>query len=599
MESIYSWLVQAALGIIIPALLVLGVLVISKGNSASSRSAILWGATLLLLVAPLLRSSLPVVHWTIPALEGLHAFSEENKALDEELQQDAAFRKLEAPPVEATDEQEYVGPPGGMIAVFWIWLLGVLVSIGRHLWLYFKSLQVLTAARMPEDEGFLEAVHLSAEKLSITPTPVVLVSEKCHAPFAGGLIRPVVVIPERLLSSSRATLEMVLVHEFAHLRRRDAVRHLPMIWLQVVFWFHPLIWFLSRRGYVESEKSCDDAVLLAGYSAVDYSELLVAMSPGRDRFMQERLLALASVERWRTPLGKRLRMLVVGGSFTVLLFTALIQFTPWPEDEPITPIQADGLVAHWKFERGRGTIIADWSGNECHGRIQGAKWDRDPEKGDVLRFDGRDDYVLFRAPGMDFSKDDFTVSLWLKLDEESDGGGLLMKGDRNGVWNGGSETFAGKTVNYGERALLLSGNKGIPTYPSPGYFPGFASFGNSFIQGMKKIPRGEWVNLTFFCRHDQLAEGGRGKKAWFRVYLNGKQISEYGSRSTASNRIHMRTLDWVTDVWYVGVGEAYVVKENHFEGLLHRISVFNRALTSEEIKRFYKHDVKSLKVLKP
>ncbi|MBK1854336.1 M48 family metalloprotease [Verrucomicrobiaceae bacterium 5K15] len=595
MEPIYSWLVQAALGIIIPALLVLGVLVVSKGNSASARSAILWGAALLLIVAPLLRSSFPVFHWTIPALDGLHAFSEENEVLNEALQKDAAFRKLEAPPAVATNEQEDVGLPIGVIVVFWIWLGGVLVSIGRHLWLYFKSLQILTAARIPEGEGGLQAINLSAEKLNITPAPVVLVSEKCHAPFAGGLIRPVVVIPERLLSGSREALEMVLVHEFAHLRRRDVVRQLPMIWLQVVFWFHPLIWFLSRRGYVETEKACDDAVILAGYSAVDYSELLVAMSPGRDRFLQERLLALTSVDRWRTPLGARLRWLVVGGTFTVLLFTALIQLTPWPEDQPIIPVRVDGLVAHWKFERGRGTIVADWSGHECHGRIQGAKWDSDPDKGEVLRFDGRDDYVLFRAPGMDFSRDDFTVSLWLKLDADSDGGGLIMKGDRNGVWNGGSQRFAGKYVKYGEQALLLSGNEGIPLHPSPGYFPSFASYGNAFVQASEAVPTGEWVNLTFFCRHDTLADGERGPKAWFRVYLNGEKVSDYRGVNGGTNHIHMKSLDWVTDVWYVGVGEAYVVKDNHFEGLLHQLSVFNRALTAKEIKAFYAHGVESLK----
>jgi hypothetical protein len=133
MESIYSWLVQAAIRIIIPALLVLSVLLVSKGNSASSRSAILCGAALLLLIAPLLRSSFPVAHWRIPALEGLHAFSEENEVLDGELQQEAAFRTLEAPPVEAANEQEYLGPPIGLIVAFWILVIGVLVFIGRHL----------------------------------------------------------------------------------------------------------------------------------------------------------------------------------------------------------------------------------------------------------------------------------------------------------------------------------------------------------------------------------------------------------------------------------------------------------------------------------
>lgn len=599
MESLYSWLVQAALGIVIPALIVLGVLTVARSNSSSSRSAILWGAALLLVVAPFVRPVFPVMHWTIPALEGLQAFSEENKALDEELQQDAAFRKLENPPEEITDEREEVGVPGWMSMMLWLWGIGVVIFVIRHIWLYSKSLQILRVARMPESVEFQQAVATAAGKLGLVPTPVVLISEKCHSPFAGGVIRPAVVVPERLLSEDRMIQEMILVHEFAHLKRRDAIRHLPMIWLQVVFWFHPLVWYLLRRGYAESEKACDDAVLVAGYPAINYSELLVAMSAGRDRFLQERLVALASMDRWRTPLGKRLRWMVAGGSFGVLLLTALIQFTPWPEDAPIIPVQADGLVAHWKFERGRGTIIADWSGYECHGRIHGAQWELDSEKGNVLRFDGRDDYVLFRAPGMDFSKDDFTVSFWLKLDAESDGGGLIMKGDRNGVWNGGIENFAGKNVNYGERALILSGNKGIPHHPSPGFFPGMASFGNSFVQAIKAVPRGEWVNVTFFCRHDQLAEGGRGNKAWFRVYLNGQKVSEYRGMSRGGNRITMTTLDWVTDVWYVGVGEAYVVKENHFEGLLHRVSIFNRALTGKEIEAFYKHDIDSLGTVAP
>ena len=594
MESIYSWLVQATLGIILPASLILAVLVMCKGNSASSRSAILLGAALLLLLAPALRTHFAVFHWTIPALEGLQAFSEENEALNEDLQKDAAFRKLEDPPEVATDEEEYVGPPGWMKVVFWIWLVGVVVSLLRHFGSYAKSIQILANAKIPETGEFQAIVGSAAAKLNISPTPVVLMSEKCSSPFAGGLIRPAVVVPYALMNESQETQEMVLIHEFAHLKRRDALRNLPLILLQLVFWFHPLIWFLSRRGHVEAEKACDDAVLVAGHSAVNYSEVLVAMAGRRDRCLQERLWALASAERWRTPLGWKFRLSLAGGTFMVLLLTVLIQFAPWPEDEPIVPVRIDGLVAYWKFERGRGTIVADWSEHACHGRIQGAKWEWDDEKGDVLRFDGQGDYVLFRAPGLDFSKDDFTVSFWLKLDENSDGGGLIMKGDRNGVWNGGPETFAGKSLHYGERALVLSGSKGIPQHPSPGLFPGFASFGNAFVQAIEALPKGEWAHLVFFCRRDQLAEGGRGNKAWFRVYLNGKQVAKYNGNTIGQNRIVLRTRDWVTDVWYLGIGEAYVVDHNHFEGLVHKVAVFNRALTSKEVQRFHEYGMRAL-----
>lgn len=117
------------------------------------------------------------------------------------------------------------------------------------------------------------------------------------------------------------------------------------------------------------------------------------------------------------------------------------------------------------------------------------------------------------------------------------------------------------------------------------------------MRALEKVPKGEWVHLTFFCQHDQPAEGGLRTEAWFRVYLNGKQVSEYGGFPSVGNRINMSTLDWVTNVWYVGLGEAYVVKENHFEGMLHRISVFKRALEVDEIQRLYRSGMKSFEAV--
>jgi len=590
MESVYSWLVQASLGMVIPALMVLGGLLLSKNHSSSARSAILWGGALLLVIAPFVRLTLhpaSLIHCTIPALERLQAYSEEHEILDEELQRDLVFRHLQPPPEVTSDEQEKLATALWIQWIFWIWLVGAAVVFLRHLGTYLKSLRLLAAARMPENKAFLETITQSAEKLEISPPPIVLLSKKCRSPFTGGLFRPAIVTTDQLLTESRETQEMILIHEFAHLKRRDVVRNLPMIWLQVVFWFHPLVWFLIRRAYAEAEKACDDAVLLAGHSAVNYSELLVGMSAGRDRFLQERISALASVERERTPLGMRLRLVIAGVSFALLLFTAFIHFSPWPKDQPITPLEIDGLAAHWEFNRGRGSIIADLSGNDCHGRIQGAKWENDMERGDVLRFDGKNDYVIFRAPDMDFTKDNYTISLWLKLDPDSDGGGLIMKGDRNGVWNGGSEKFRGKRLKYGERGLMLSGIQPSLSYPSAGLLPSLASYGNAFIQAKDPLPTNEWVNLTFCCEHAQANKENKVPMAWLHIYINGKRVSDYLKQKKHSNGIDMVTLDWVTNVWYVGVGEAYVVHDNHFEGQLQSVSVFNRNLTQEEIKQFY------------
>ena len=77
MDSLYEWLVRSTLGLILPISVALFVLFLTRGNSAASRSAIALGVSLLLLLAPALQSILPTIHWMIPALENLNAFSGE------------------------------------------------------------------------------------------------------------------------------------------------------------------------------------------------------------------------------------------------------------------------------------------------------------------------------------------------------------------------------------------------------------------------------------------------------------------------------------------------------------------------------------------
>ena len=57
-------------------------------------------------------------------------------------------------------------------------------------------------------------------------------------------------------------LEAVLLHELAHVRRRDNLVSLFQSWLSCVFWFHPVIWLIDHQLLVERERACDEEVLL-------------------------------------------------------------------------------------------------------------------------------------------------------------------------------------------------------------------------------------------------------------------------------------------------------------------------------------------------
>ena len=81
-------------------------------------------------------------------------------------------------------------------------------------------------------------------------------------PVVQGFVSPRVLLPARLVRSWRhEELDAVLLHELVHLRRRDpAVRALANL-LQIVYFFHPLVWWVGRRLAAERERACDDAVV--------------------------------------------------------------------------------------------------------------------------------------------------------------------------------------------------------------------------------------------------------------------------------------------------------------------------------------------------
>ena len=69
-----------------------------------------------------------------------------------------------------------------------------------------------------------------------------------------GLVRPTVVLSPRLPARD---LEIVLLHELGHLRRRDLWWAAAELLLQAVYWFHPLVWWARQRTALLREQSCD------------------------------------------------------------------------------------------------------------------------------------------------------------------------------------------------------------------------------------------------------------------------------------------------------------------------------------------------------
>src|SRR4029453_8886762 len=80
------------------------------------------------------------------------------------------------------------------------------------------------------------------------------------------------------LQLSPAQLEAILAHELAHVRRHDYLLNLIQTAIETLLFFHPAVWWMSRRIRTEREHAADDLALRAtGNNRARYADALAAL----------------------------------------------------------------------------------------------------------------------------------------------------------------------------------------------------------------------------------------------------------------------------------------------------------------------------------
>src|SRR5208337_4985998 len=136
----------------------------------------------------------------------------------------------------------------------------------------------------------------------VASTPVSISTSECvRVPAAIGFWKRTIVLPAWALRELPPNhLNVILLHEFAHLRRWDDWTNLIQKIVRALFFFHPAVWWIESRLSVEREMACDDAVLAETANPLGYASCLVSLLekslahrlPG-----QRRLMAQAAVDR--------------------------------------------------------------------------------------------------------------------------------------------------------------------------------------------------------------------------------------------------------------------------------------------------------------
>lgn len=177
------------------------------------------------------------------------------------------------------------------VGIFLVWASVTVIGLGRvalALWQVHRLRSRSTAVDLQILSQ--EAAALITEFRRLRPVEL-LASKELEVPTAIGFFKPAVVLPEWLLQGTPAEkLKFIILHELAHLRRRDDWTNLAQQVVKAFLFFLPSVWWIEQKLSLDREMACDDAVLAHSGTPHEYAECLAHVA---ERSFLRRQLALA------------------------------------------------------------------------------------------------------------------------------------------------------------------------------------------------------------------------------------------------------------------------------------------------------------------
>jgi len=176
---------------------------------------------------------------------------------------------LSSTPVVASSSLPYIQ------IVVWFWIAGVVAMSTWSMGGWIAAQRLKWRSKQPLPEFWQSQLAVLAERLGIRRTIRLCESTLAEVPAVIGWLRPVILVPAgALVNLSTRELEAVLAHELAHIRRFDYAANLLQSAVETLMFYHPAMWWISRRVRAERENCCDDVAIMACGDRLVYARAL-------------------------------------------------------------------------------------------------------------------------------------------------------------------------------------------------------------------------------------------------------------------------------------------------------------------------------------
>jgi beta-lactamase regulating signal transducer with metallopeptidase domain len=263
--------IELVLDTLVIQALVLAVLFFARRSSAATQHLLLSVAVLTVLAVTLISPVVP--DWKLGLIPV------EEVAVDR-MAPSATIDLPEAAPEGAIDRPRETASPENRVqrTLAGVWVLGSALLL---LWMVLGVLYswwLNRQARPTESSQLRDRFHWALERVGLRPGAALVESEVVKIPVVFGFIRPTVILPTHATRWSEDRLRAVLLHESAHIRRKDLVFQFLAKLTCAIYWFNPLAWLIERKLFLARERAADDQVIRQEVSPADYAEHLMETS---------------------------------------------------------------------------------------------------------------------------------------------------------------------------------------------------------------------------------------------------------------------------------------------------------------------------------
>lgn len=161
----------------------------------------------------------------------------------------------------------------------YIWISVFVFSIVFAIYTNFAFRGRLKKRNKTAPEWIYKILEKEKQRLGVKGEIEIIVQDIINTPSLFGIYKPKLLISPAILNLGKENISYIILHELAHLKRRDIMANYLLLFLQMMHWFNPLIWWFFKIIRQDMEMAADEMVLvlLEGPERKEYGKTLISV----------------------------------------------------------------------------------------------------------------------------------------------------------------------------------------------------------------------------------------------------------------------------------------------------------------------------------